>query len=752
MLRVKSQILLLSASLLFVSTSFGATQLSPIAPPLVLSNGSGDQTPDLDNTAKAKLVRLSNGSPTHGRLISVFADAWGDGANPMGHTVYDVKADLERPARDIYIRYSDDDGVTWSAAVNISNTASLTSIQTEWQGNGTGVSDFHGDSDKPNVFNNGNNVVVSWGDKFCDPAVQGSITYAERNLREIPFSCMYAVRSKDGGKTFTARERLSDGSRDAKQDVNRGTSKAWIVTWQEDPGGLLLGEAEGPGDGASGANVAMGTDIWYSYVQVDNNDFGSGELFKPATRVTNNWTMMEDKHNTGNEIESGETGASRANIGLVGGTVILAYEESKGSKGTDMGKYIRYHSFAFNKAPATLTNACVTLDPDGKPTTTPTNCATNDLPPNPDMLERIGCILSKPERNARRVRFIPQGTAGSSGTRLFVFWRQGEYGQGGPADIVGRSATDFADLASFSPALNVPTTGTADGCLIRGDMDAVAVPDQGVYTNSPALNLSHNTPYGGDLTADSEDNPLEDARAHRGFIRGNTIVLGYSYSPDGILARTTDMEHYNFWIRRSLDGGASWDSGTNISEGLITDFVVASPQYTAITQIDVKEPRIVKTPGNGPATCPSGDPADATTTDPSECNNPDAFVVVVGLVENTDESQGAGKELDLFITRSMDAGATYEIPVAFTSTPAEEFESQIRTTPALDRAFAVWNSNDADAGKNAHFVAMDVQEIYFDEDGTMDARSKGGSVGPLMIILMSLLSLLSFYSRRVPRS
>ena len=57
------------------------------------------------------------------------------------------------------------------------------------------------------------------------------------------------------------------------QDVNKGLSimendapmGKWIITWQEDPHGLQIGGADGPGDGASGANVTHGTDIWYTF-------------------------------------------------------------------------------------------------------------------------------------------------------------------------------------------------------------------------------------------------------------------------------------------------------------------------------------------------------------------------------------------------------------------------------------------------------------------------------------------------------
>ena len=120
------------------------------------------------------------------------------------------------------------------------------------------------------------------------------MTYLERNEREVPFSCVYAAHAggdgvDDGNWTVT---RLSDGSRDAHQDVSRGMQNGgWAVIWQEDPRGLQPGEAEGPGDGASGARVSLGTDVWYTYS-------GPGDKFgawQAPVRLTDNWTARAGK-------------------------------------------------------------------------------------------------------------------------------------------------------------------------------------------------------------------------------------------------------------------------------------------------------------------------------------------------------------------------------------------------------------------------------------------------------------------------
>ena len=62
--------------------------------------------------SKGKIKRLPNGD-----LISAYA--YGDS---QSKTVYDLKAQRERPAQDIFIRVSKDEGATWSEPVNISDT------------------------------------------------------------------------------------------------------------------------------------------------------------------------------------------------------------------------------------------------------------------------------------------------------------------------------------------------------------------------------------------------------------------------------------------------------------------------------------------------------------------------------------------------------------------------------------------------------------------------------------------------------
>jgi MYXO-CTERM domain-containing protein len=701
-----------------VGDAQAATELE-VTDPLTLSDGTGAQTPDQDLAAKTKIIRMGSGW-----IVSVFGDGAGD-------TIYDVKAQAERGARDIFMRRCNSNtsncelASNWTPAVNLSGTAAQSSITTQWQGPDVAASAFVGDSDKPNIFNSGARIVVTWNDKYCPGGQQNTVSYLELEEREIPYSCQYVTVSLDNGATWSTPQQLSDGSRDAKQDVSRGTDAAWVITWQEDPQGLQLGQAEGPGDGASGAKVSHGTDIWYTYLAIA--DLDAGNPFPAPVRITDNYTHDEMQMGMPTGFEAGVAGASRANLGLIGPTVLLAYEETKGTGGTDTGKYIRYHAFPFNQPPT----SCV--DDPGNPG----NCLMGIGGPIPavDDPARMGCILSDPDENGRRVRFFAQGTPGmNSAIKLFIFWKQGEFDQGGPSDIISRGGY-FPEGGSgplagfrpddFDPPLIAPTAvnvgDTPDGCLIRGDEDL----GTGAFGADPGTNLSANTPNGGDLGAGTSDNEIENALAHRGAIRGDFIMLGYSYTPDWAVATYTDQEHYNFWVRTTDDGGATWTDPLDLTSETLAQ--MAMDRGLPPTGINVKEPRIVKTPGNGSG-CPSGDPMAGDTTNPEHCSAGGTYIIAWGTQTNVYEHLGGTEDLEIFITRTTDRGMTYE-PIevlaagSMLDDDAHELESQLRPTPDGKRIFTVWNE-EVDGASNARFGFA--QEIDVEDGGTTGGETTGG--------------------------
>ncbi len=106
----------------------------------------------------------------------------------------------------------------------------------------------------------------------------------------------------------------------------------------------------------------------------------------------------------------------------------------------------------------------------------------------------------------------------------------------------------------------------------------------------------------------------------------------------------------------------------------------------------------------------TGDPDDATTTRPSDCRDPNTFIVAWGTETNIYEHLGGADDLDVFITRSTDKGVSYEPyrPLAGAESPSfnelEEMESQLRATPDGKTVFSVWNEVSDETGANGRFA------------------------------------------------
>jgi hypothetical protein len=328
-------------------------------------------------------------------------------------------------------------------------------------------------------------------------------------------------------------------------------------------------------------------------------------------------------------------------MSLVGGSsppnTVIAYEETKGAAGSSQGKFVRFHAFPYNVPPVTES-------------------------------DKAGCIVSDPFEGARRARFVAQpNAAGPSGIRFALFWRQGLYNQGGPADImlrVGYKTAD-ADSTGFRAAdLDPPVD---PGCYA---LDYTAAANLG---NTAPLNVSSNTPDATDanLSDSSATNSLENARAHRAVLRGNDLYVGYIYTGDGRLAESTDQANYNFFVRRLNAANGVWGSPVNLSRFIYTG-------------INVLEPRLAGMPGNGPG-CTDPD----NITNPENCQDQNVVIAAWGTETNVYEGTSS-KNLDIYITRTVDKGATWE-PFRVVANTNSKGESQIRPTPDGKRVFMVWN-------------------------------------------------------------
>jgi MYXO-CTERM domain-containing protein len=636
---------------------------------------------DGQNAYKGKLLYLeyetSAGSGVYqGALISVYADS--PDATKM---VWDYTGE-QRLARDLFVTRSLDGGTTWSQPVNLTSHTGLTSATADPDGVGPlGQTTFWGDCDKPTVIastQTGKNAVIIFGSSYNAllNGNQNSSVYPEFGGVEVPFYCTYVMWTKDAGATWSLQQ-MSDGERDSKQQTAFGTGAGFAFSWQEDPHGLQPGQAEGPGDGGSGAKTSQGTDIWYTAATRTAMNGAGFTGFPAAVRVTDNFTSRDQDN-----IEYGPERASRCNIAIVGQTVVFAYEETKALEQFDTGKYIRYH----------------THTPFSTVTTSEIGFESHPYGLTGDVTKGQGWIVSDPLENARRVRILSQGTPGTTtGMTIAFLYRQGLYDQGGPSDImvrVGKKNTTLDPLSTglrpedFTPSLAFNSTGTyplPTGLASGSDREVAG-------GNAQALNMSSRL----GLTATTDDDNIENALAHRGEMDDDEIIVGYSWTNDGILARYTDLANYNFFIRRSFDGGQTWDAARNMTN--ITD-----------TKISVREPRVVKTPKN---------------TNPATPQATNTFFVSWGTEVNQYEHLAEKViNLDIYITRTVNDGDSFEKPQLLSSATidAEDEESQLRPEPEGKVVHAIWMDMETATG------ALNVKYSKGTEVTVPDAKKDGGA-------------------------
>jgi hypothetical protein len=798
----------------------------------------------------------------------------------------------ETGMEDIFAAISRDDGKTFKR-MNLSRAADKSSFELA---NGQ---PYFGDAKKPVVQVKSNNILVAWTSKYCrsgkpayaidtadeyafdDPyykediwgvgGPQRSVDYTEQGfpeVGEIPYSCVWTARGtivtqemlNTGGfwSNYTLGdivwfkpERLTSGRRDANQIFAGGADNAgFAIAWQEDPEGLLPGEAVGPGEGWSGATVNHKTDIWYSFIpmtnfnKVDENFVSGGEplhedpdiIGRPKALVpmslpvrltdndvvnTDNMMVELDENgypvvdefgnwipipNTNADPESngdgtgthaygykvsglcvdfyeynnqqgapkkvcrtadgrlldGDTGSSRANLNLqtykkadgsFSAWAILAYEESKGMGGgepeanhiedgvapdgrpykPDEGKNVVYHSFDFQN-PETVSAGTIINLPE-------TNAAGNPV----YLVDESGNLIldwqGQPQpayENARRPRFVLQGKSGmgSSRTVMVILYKEGAEGHGRPSDImVRRLVVPSTDKSTDNPyrvsnimagAQNVSTVTPTEVTASSGDPQS----------DDPwgAVKVVRWQQSPGNLAQRSSANPWEDARAHRGDLNGDFLVVGYTYTPNWGASRNGN-DKYDFYVRRSYDGGVTWttdpkgvgvthcdtftDPLTKIKEEVCNTYGPGEfEQARNVSQLKnnkttVIEPRIVAPPGT--IKNPDGTP----TGKPEDINNPYVYYLSYGTATNPDihntplddeDEEGIGVPLDLYYSFTLNLGESYE-EVAWHVNPdslgnyagetvyrwpslaygdAYQGEAQLRMTPDGSRFYATW--------------------------------------------------------------
>jgi hypothetical protein len=233
-------------------------------------------------------------------------------------------------AHDAYAAVSLDDGATWKRT-NLSTSADLSSFTLA-----NGI-EFPGDAHNMTFAIAGDKVLIGWISRYCDggspsytftdddvdalqtefglpdlyvhdiwgvAGAQDSVDFTLQGfpeVGEIPYSCVWSARGQlvalddtptDGPYDilWTKAERLTSGRRDANRlEMNADSAAGFMMTWQEDPDGLRPGLGLGPGEGWSGAVVNQQTDLWYSFISIE-------DFVKVAddTDVEDGWVTLEE--------------------------------------------------------------------------------------------------------------------------------------------------------------------------------------------------------------------------------------------------------------------------------------------------------------------------------------------------------------------------------------------------------------------------------------------------------------------------
>ena len=307
----------------------------------------------------------------------------------------------------------------------------------------------------------------------------------------------------------------------------------------------------------------------------------------------------------------GDTGACRPAMQMMsGGWVILGYEETKGlgvppegehgedddvnrPEPDDRGKNIIYHSFKFNQPDMVSAGNILNLpalDDEGELI--------------PIYYKDAAGLPTEHFRQyktevSRRVRFIsqPKGKMGPSRTIMLATYKQGREGSGKPSDVfVVRCVVPAGDTGNpyrFGNLLRYDTgADTSDPYVMRHQRRHMNMSAATVESMDPVQSAGDgegNTwnkvgkwkQYQGNMSDESFANPYSDAKAHRGFIRGDNVVFGYSFTPNwGRLGG----DHMDFFVRRSFDGGQTFTTDPCGPEEVVHTVIERDPNTGEFTE------------------------------------------------------------------------------------------------------------------------------------------------------------------------
>jgi hypothetical protein len=670
--------------------------------------------------------------PVHPILVSYAEQVVGP------YELGDGSADIGDPATldDIFTSLSMDNGATWKK-VAVGDTSGKSSIAVKWGVDGDSTA-YGGHSHKPTMNVKGDNILVAWNDKYCpsgnpfdldldaDPEAdlykvngnQGSIDYEGviapngKNLYEVPFSCVWTARGEfvldpegDLSTQYTIQwrqaQQMTTGTRDSNKIWIASADVGFALTWQEDTEGLRSGKGAGPGEGYSGATTNHGTDIWYTYITMDNFDdvivsedsegnvtevnldptpddiLALAEKPKPAVnftypvRITNNAACTDGDSET---------------------KVYCAYHcdssvpvESGNASGTEVNRCVQ-DDLDYMTADASIPAEAAVLDGD----TGASRPALKILKTDAD--EYVAVLAYEETKGLSESTTADQGTTDTDialeGKAVYFesfFWDQPVAVSAGrvvnlrvpEVDIV---TDDNNVITSITPtgldvyenARRVVIMGQVDGCEMQaGDYTFGLLYKQGFDTRGGssdmyvrlnkgftydefepgAANISARESVYDDegkvtsiswspdnLLDQSYDNPLENTFSPRGWLRGSEIYNGFEYTPNWRQTESGTTPN-NFWMHSNI--GGVWQGPHQIT------YVEGAYGAGSGAHVSTLDPRFVPTAKGSSAGVAAGIASDAS--------NPDVLFISYGTFNMADS-----EELDIFYSRSIDKGVNWE--------------------------------------------------------------------------------------------
>ncbi len=534
---------------------------------------------------------------------------------------------------------------------------------------------------------------------------------------------------------ITADGRLLDGDTASTRPAlflqgykkSDGTLSAWAIVGYE--------ESKGLGGGMPNAHS-----------DTDDPDFEEGDYVESDCDDVLETEFCSDCHGIVHEGKYDEEQCYSCH-GIVHEDQVSEDPEHDGSGSgrykPDIGKNIVYHSFDW-KEPETVSGGTIlnlqATDPD---TLEPAWVLNED---GSQMLDWQGEAIPAYE-NARRPRFLVQGKelalkkntiTKPNGTVMVMVYKQGEAGRGGPSDIYIRrwEIPNTAKGNPYSTEYIVPGATNVSAVTpteFWENPDQLDDPDKGIKLVRWTQDESNLADYSWEYANDN-------AQAQRGYLRGDLLVLGYTWTPNWKSARNGN-DVYNLYIRRSFDGGATFTTTPasdpygvyeyngqgatwsevfrNPQEGtteVVEEFIAAGDfeparNITTLTnnKVNIIEPRIVP-PGSPIAD--SGHPEDEQDFSAMWLTWGTGEVNAISHGEDGDEEEDVGKvPLDLQYTYSLNWGDTWVLeektvptdslgnhagetvfrPFYLAKGDSSQGEVQVKLSADASKAYMVWN-------------------------------------------------------------